>query len=118
MTSRRLDMLHLFITALTLVGWATLFYTLLVFDDARPEMKTIITQYHNIEVRDFWLVSVYDKLVYLLWFCAGVSLFNILLNGYLRRLEKGNSWTAPVLLFTVTVIAITVLYIWQPLVNN
>jgi len=118
MPSRQLDLLHLLITGLSLVGWATLFYTLLVFDDARPEMSTIITQYHNIEVRNFWLVSVYDKLVWLLWFCAGVSVVNVLLNGYLRKKDQETSWAAPILLLTVSGIAILVLSIWQPLMEN
>jgi len=117
MDSRRLDLLHLFVTALTLVGWGTLLYALVVFDDARPEMSTIITQYHQIEVREFWLVSVYDKLVWLLWFCAGISMVNIMLNVYLRQIEKGNSWAAPALLFAVVIIAIAVLTIWQPMME-
>ncbi len=118
MQARRLDLLHLFVTGLTLVGWGTLLYALLVFDEARPEMSTIITNYHNIQVRNFWLISVYDKLVWLLWFCAGISFVNLLLNGYLRKVDKENGWVAPILLFTVSVIAVLVLTIWQPLMEH
>lgn len=118
MHNRQLDLLHLFVTGLTLVGWGTLLYALLVFDEARPEMSTIITEYHNIEVRNFWLISVYDKLVWLLWFCAGISFINLMLNAYLRKVGKENHWVAPIILFVVSLAAVSVLTIWQPLMEN
>lgn len=114
MTTRRLDIFHLLITGLTLVGWGTLIYALVVFDDARPEMATIITQYHQIQVRTFWLVSVYDRLVWLLWFCALVSITNLGINIYLKRWAKETNWLSPVLLSVVSVVAILVLSVWQP----
>lgn len=114
MPSRYVDILHLFVTGLTLVGWAVLFYALLVFDAARPEMSTVITNYHQIEVRNFWLIAIYDRLVWLLWICAGLSMLNIVLNRYLTLAGRPNNWASPIILFTVSGIAILVLLIWQP----
>jgi len=106
------------ITALTVVGWATLVYALVVFDQARPEMATILTEHHNIYVRNFWLVAVYDRLVWLLWFCAAISSLNLAMNIYLRRQLQKTGWLSPLLLTVVSVVAILVLTIWQPLMEG
>lgn len=115
MKNKVLDRFHLLTYALSIVGWAMLIYALLVFDEARPEMDTIITNYFSIEVRDSWLAVVYLKLRFLLWFCAATSLLNLLLNWYLKITYRERMSLGIVLLFVVSSAAITILTILQPL---
>ncbi|NRA84266.1 MAG: hypothetical protein HRU22_11030 [Gammaproteobacteria bacterium] len=111
------DFFHLVVTALTLVGWGVLLWSLLLFHEARPEMSTLLTKIHQIEVRQHWLAIVYDKIMLLLWFCAGISFVAIFGNWYVRRTDQQSGWVAQVLLFTVAAVAIAVLTIWQPLME-
>ena len=111
------DFFHLLITALTIVGWGILFWSLLLFHQARPEMSTLLTKLYQMEVRQHWLEFVYDKIMFLLWFCSGISLTSLMINWYLRRSEQHNNWTATVLLFVVCSVAILVMTIWRPLME-
>ena len=113
-----LDRIHLVVSGLTIVCWATLIYSLLVFDQARPEMQTIITQYHHIEVRKFWLINIYERLVWLLWFCAAISVINLGINIYLRTKSQDVGWLSPILLCVVSIAASVVLWVWQPLMEH
>ena len=112
-----LDRLHLILAAMTIVGWGLLIYSLVVFDEARPEMSTIITSYHNIEVRSYWLVAVYNRLFGLLWFCAGISFASLALNWFLRVQAKDTIWFSTVMLFVVSLAAISVMLVWQPITS-
>jgi len=94
-----------------------LFWALLVFADAKPEMSTILTRIYQIEVRQYWLVLVYERLMVLLWFCAGISFLCLGVNWYLSYKEQHNSWFAQMLLLLVSGVAILVLTIWKPLMQ-
>jgi len=94
-----------------------LFWALLVFADAKPEMSTILTRIHQVEVRQYWLVLVYERLMLLLWFCASVSFACLSVSWYLRRKMLDNSWLAQIILLTVSGVAILVLTIWKPLMQ-
>jgi len=111
------DFIHLVLSALTIVGWGVLFWALLVFADAKPEMSTILTRIHQIEVRQYWLVLEYERLMLLLWFCAGVSFVCLGVSWYLRSKMLDNAWLAQVLLLIVSSVAILVLTIWKPLMQ-
>jgi len=111
------DFIHLVLSALTIVGWGVLFWALLVFADAKPEMSTILTRIHQVEVRQYWLVLVYERLMLLLWFCASVSFACLSVSWYLRRKMLDNSWLAQIILLTVSGVAILVLTIWKPLMQ-
>lgn len=117
MKKRLLDKFHLLMYALSIVGWATLFYSLLVLDNARPEMSTIITRYLEIETRENWLGRVYNQLQMLMWFCAIVSLINLALSGYLKVAYKERISLNIFLLLTVSCVAVLVMLIWQPMVE-
>jgi len=114
MKKRLLDKLHLLMYGLSIVGWATLFYSLLVFDRGRPEMSTIITSYFDIEVREVWLTQKYYKLQNLLWACAAVSMINLGLNGYLRVTYKERMSLGVLLLLVISCVGLLVLKIWVP----
>jgi hypothetical protein len=94
-----------------------LFWSMLVFDQARPEMSTILTKVHQIAVRQHWLAIVYEKLMVLLWFCAIISFVCLGLNWYLRKTNNNISWLPQVLLMTVSMVAMLVLTIWRPLMQ-
>lgn len=111
------DFFHLIVSGLTIVGWGVLFWALLAFADAKPEMSTILTRLYQIEVRQYWLVLVYERLMILLWFCAGTSFLCLGVNWYLSYKEQHNSWFAQMLLFLVSGVAILVLTIWKPLMQ-
>lgn len=114
MKKKALDRLHLLVYGLSIVGWGALFYSLLVFDQARPEMSTVVTAYFDVPMRSSWLAEIYNRLEYLLWFCALTSFLNLLLNGYLNVTHKERISFGIVLLFAVSSVAILILKIWQP----
>lgn len=111
MKNRILDLIHLIVYALTIVGWSLLFYSLLVFDQARPEMQNIVTKYFETPLRDGWLPNSYDKLLRLLWFCAGLSFINVLLNGYLKVAYNERFSTSIFLLLVVSAVAVLIISI-------
>jgi hypothetical protein len=111
------DFFHLIISGLTIVGWGMLFWALLVFADARPEMSTILTKIYQVEVRQYWLTLVYQKLMFLLWFCTLISFACLGANWFLRQRAQDNLWLPQLLLFTVSAVAILVLTIWKPLMQ-
>lgn len=117
MNKKALDRLHVFVLGLSIVGWAVLFYSLLVFDQARPEMSTVVTAYFDVPLRTNWLGQIYTKLEYLLWFCALTSFLNLLLNGYLNLTHKQRMSFGIILLFAVSSVAILMLKIWQPVLG-
>ncbi|MDP2561526.1 hypothetical protein [Psychrobium sp. 1_MG-2023] len=118
MSKRSLDLIHLLLAGLTIVGWGVLFYALVVFHQARPEMSTIITLHHEIAVRTTWLLRVYERLMFLLWFCAGVSFASIVVNWYLRIQQQDTYWFPALLLGAVSSVGALVLTIWRPLMNS
>ncbi|NRA70455.1 MAG: hypothetical protein HRU24_05480 [Gammaproteobacteria bacterium] len=109
------DLFHLVISGLTIVGWGTLFWSLLIFHQARPEMSTILTRMYQIEVRQHWLSIVYDKLIVMLVCCAVISFVSLFLNWYRRKTIDHKPWLSHILLLMVSGVAILVLTIWKPL---
>jgi len=114
MKKRLLDKLHLLMYGLSVVGWSTLFYSLLVFDEGRPEMNTILTSYFDIEIRKSWLENMYLKLQKLLWFCAVVTSINFMLNSYLKISNKERMSLGIILLLIISSAGLLVLKIWEP----
>ena len=109
-----IDKFHLLTYAMTIVGWALLIYALVVFDNARPEMTTVVTNYFGIDIRQNWLGDVYDKLRFLLWFCAVSSFLTLIFNYILNVTYKERISMAILLLFVVSVAAISLLLILNP----
>ncbi len=109
MKKRILDRIHVVVYALSIVGWAALFYSLIVFDQARPEMKTVVTNYLEVPLRDDWIGKAYDKLLMLLWFCASVSFINVLLNWYLKVAYKERLSLSIFLLLFISAVAILII---------
>lgn len=94
---------------MTIVGWCLIIYALIIFDNARPEMATVVTNYFGIEVRENWLEDVFERLKYLLWFCAVTSFISLLLNWYLNITYHKRFSMAIVLLFIVSAVAVMLL---------
>ncbi|WP_435273721.1 hypothetical protein ACMAZF_09985 [Psychrobium sp. nBUS_13] len=109
-----LDRFHLLTYAMTIVGWALLIYALIVFDNARPEMATVVTNYFGIDVRQNWLRDVYDRLKFLLWFCAVSSFLTLIFNYILKVTHRERISMAILLLFVVSAAAISLLLILNP----
>ena len=109
-----IDRFHLLTYAMTIVGWSLLIYALVVFDNARPEMATVVTNYFGIDVRQNWLGEVYEQLKFLLWFCAITSFGTLILNYLLKITYKERISMALVLLFVVSIAAISILFILSP----
>ncbi len=109
-----IDRFHLLTYATTIVGWALLIYALVVFDNARPEMATVVTNYFGIDVRQNWLGDVYERLKFLLWFCAVSSFLTLILNYILKVTYKERISMAIMLLFVVSIAAISLLFILSP----
>lgn len=109
-----IDRFHLLTYAMTIVGWALLIYALVVFDNARPEMATVVTNYFGIDIRQNWLGDVYERLKFLLWFCAVSSFLTLILNYILKVTYKERISMAIMLLFVVSIAAISLLFILSP----
>lgn len=84
---------------LSVVGWVILIVALGLSHLAKPEMRTGLTTYWNIEVRDYWEPNLTGQLIYLLWWCCLISLISIVLNQFrLRRATDRQQYNSVALL--------------------
>jgi len=118
MQNKALDKLHLLVYGLSIVGWGLLFYTLMLYAQVRPEMSTVLTKFHNIELNRSWSDHVYKELLLLLWFCSIISLLNILLNWYLKVAYKQRFRLSLVLLFVISSTTMLMVFLFHPIINN
>lgn len=84
---------------LSVVGWIILIVALGLSHLAKPEMRTGLTSYWNIELRDYWEPTLTGQLIYLLWWCCLISLISIVLNQFrLRRATDRQQYNSVALL--------------------
>lgn len=84
---------------LSVLGWVVLVIALGLSHLAKPEMRTGLTDYWQIELRDYWEPALTAQLVYLLWWCCAISLCSLLLNQFrLRRQSDRRSYNTILLL--------------------
>ena len=71
---------------LSIAGWVVFVIAMGISHLAKPEVQFGFLQYLNIQVRDYWDPTLTARLIYLLWWCCGISLLSLLLNRFrLRR---------------------------------
>jgi len=117
MQHKVLDKIHLLVYALSIVGWGLLFYTLMLYEQVRPEMSTVLTKVYNIELNKVWSYHVYRKILLLLWFCSIISLLNILLNWYLKLAYQQRFRLSLFLLFFISSTTMLMVYLFHPIIE-
>ncbi len=71
---------------LSLAGWVVLVVALGLTHIAKPEMNSGLVQYWGVSIRDYWDPELLPSLIYLMWWCCGISLISLVLNKFrLRR---------------------------------
>lgn len=95
---------------LAVVGWVLFVVALGFIHMARPEMNSGLVRYWNIPIRDFWDPSRTSQLIYLLWWCCGVSLASISLNQFRLRRRGDRQHYNTVLLLLISLGALSFFY--------
>ncbi|MGM0428977.1 MAG: hypothetical protein ACQEQ2_01595 [Pseudomonadota bacterium] len=77
---------------LSIFGWLIFVVAAIVFNYAKPERNTILTEIFGISVRDYWHITLGDLFVILLVIGLLVSLLCFVLNYVLFRQDKQHLW--------------------------
>lgn len=86
---------------LSLAGWAFFVIAMGLSHLAKPEMNSGLVRYWGINIREYWDPALVPQLIYLLWWCCGISLLSILINQFrLRRKTDRFRYNFIVLLLT------------------
>lgn len=95
---------------LSLLGWVVLVIALGLSHLAKPEMRTGLTDYWQIELRQYWEPALTGQLVYLLWACCVTSLCSLLLNQLRLRRAGDRRRYNTLLLLLVALAALSFFY--------
>mgnify|MGYP003126477540 FL=1 len=76
---------------LSIFGWFIFVVAAIVFNYAKPERDTILTEIFGIPVREDWLITLGDLFVILLVIGLCVSLLSFVLNVLFRK-DKQHLW--------------------------
>lgn len=117
MQHKVLDKIHLLVYAFSIVGWGLLFYTLMLYEQVRPEMTTILTKFYDLDLNKTWTNRVYKELLLLLWFSSVISLLNILLNWYLKVAYNQRFRLSLLLLFVISSTTMLMVYLFHPMIE-
>ncbi|WP_434937693.1 hypothetical protein ACRWQN_10865 [Shewanella sp. HL-SH8] len=101
----RLGVLQVILTILSLLGWSLAIYALLIYGEARPDRAVGYFLSKGAEVRLNWDPALTVKLEYIIWWCAGVSLLNLLVNFYAKTTSRMGVWFNIPLLLLVSLSA-------------
>ncbi|UJF20674.1 hypothetical protein [Shewanella sp. OMA3-2] len=101
----RLGLLQVILTILSLLGWSLAIYALLIYGEARPDRAVGYFLSKGVEVRFNWDPVLTVKLEYIIWWCAGVSLLNLLVNFYAKTTTRMGVWFNIPLLLLVSLSA-------------
>ncbi|UCX04789.1 hypothetical protein ACRWQL_01380 [Shewanella sp. HL-SH4] len=101
----RLGVLQVILTILSLLGWSLAIYALLIYGEARPDRAVGYFLSQGVEVRFDWDAALTVKLEYIIWWCAGVSLLNLLVNFYAKTTTRMGVWFNIPLLLLVSLSA-------------
>lgn len=105
------DWLTKFINALNLMAWLLFIAALLLFHLGRPEMKTILTEIHQIEVRENWIESFKLYLRFSLFFNLAVSLLTLVINRLRMKRKSDHQRYNLVFLMIIASAFLTVIFI-------
>lgn len=84
---------------LSVAGWVVFVIAMGFSHLAKPEVQFGFLQYLDIQVRDYWDPALTARLIYLLWWCCGISLLTLLLNKFrLKRADDHLRYNIVVLL--------------------
>ena len=97
----RLDVLQVILSVLSILGWSLAIYALLIYGEARPDRAVGYFLSKGVEVRFDWDAALTVKLEHIIWWCAGVSLLNLLVNFYAKTTARIGFWFNIPLLFLV-----------------
>ncbi|WP_333798099.1 hypothetical protein [Rheinheimera sp.] len=97
---------------LSIAGWVVFVIAMGISHLAKPEVQFGFLQYLNIQVRDYWDPTLTARLIYLLWWCCGISLFSLFLNRFrLKRAEDHLSYNVVVLLLMSSAVLLYLAFI-------
>jgi len=77
---------------LCIFGWLIFVIAAVVFNYAKPERNTILTEIFGISVRDYWHITLGDLFVILLVIGLFISLISLVINYVLFRQHKQHLW--------------------------
>lgn len=87
------------LSVLSIAGWVAFVIALGITHMAAPEFNSGLVRYWGISIREYWHPELTPQLIYLLWWCCGISLFSLLLNrARLRRNDDRMRYNVLVLL--------------------
>lgn len=83
---------------LSILGWLIFVVAIVVFNYAKPERNTILTEVFGISVRDYWQITLGDLFVILLIIGLFISLVTLAFNYVLFRQHKQHLWVNTLIL--------------------
>ncbi|OBP14991.1 hypothetical protein A5320_06200 [Rheinheimera sp. SA_1] len=87
------------LSLLSIAGWVGFVAALGFAHMAKPEFNSGLVRYWGISIREYWHPDLTPQLMYLLWWCCGISLLSLLLNrARLRRAHDRMRYNVLVLL--------------------
>lgn len=96
---------------LNILSWLVFVAALIMFHYARPEIEYGIVKYFSLEVRHVWLAQAKNILLLLLYLCAGLSFFCMLLSRLRNRRQSDNQRYNLIMLLLVSIGFILVLVV-------
>ncbi|MCL1142467.1 hypothetical protein [Shewanella gaetbuli] len=101
----KLSVLQVILTVLSLVSWSLAIYALLIFGEARPDRAVGYFLSKGVAVRFNWDPELTVQLEHIIWWCAGISFANLLVNFYAKTTSKVGFWFNIPLLLLVSISA-------------
>ncbi|WP_351124836.1 hypothetical protein [Shewanella sp. T24-MNA-CIBAN-0130] len=101
----RLGIIQVVLTIFSLLGWSLAIYALIIFGEARPDRAVGYFLSKGVLVRLHWDPELTIKLEYLIWWCAGISFLNLLVNFYAKTTTRIGFWVNIPLLLLVSLSA-------------
>jgi hypothetical protein len=87
------------LSLLSIAGWVAFVIALGITHLAKPEFNSGLVRFHEISIRECWDPALTSQLLYLLWWCCGISLLSLLVNiARLRRASDRMRYNVFVLL--------------------
>ena len=78
---------------------------------AKPEFNSGLVRYWGITIRDYWHPELTPQLMYLLWWCCGISLLSLLVNR--ARLRRAGDRLRYNILILLSMSAALLVYLYQ-----
>lgn len=99
------------LSILSLIGWVAFVIALGITHMAKPEFNSGLVRYWGISIRDYWHPELTPQLMYLLWWCCGISLLSLLVNRI--RLRRADDRLRYNILILLSMSAAMLTYLYQ-----